>query len=453
MFTPPDAIIPLLLPFSTLFQQRTWQKAQILLVGAILAPRKRTITSALRVMGLSDDSGFAKYHHVLNRAVFSSLQLSGVLLSLLIQCLGQDDEPLVFGIDETIERRRGRRINARGIYRDAVRSSDSHLVKASGLHWISLMWLVNIPWAHRIWALPVLTALAPSERYHLKMGKAHKKITDWARQMILQLRRWLPDRSIVVVADSSYAALDLLHFCRSMTQPVTFITRLRLDAALYEPAPARIPGQMGRPRVKGQRLPSLIQLLDQDDLQWNRVSVVWQDGATRTLQLCSDTARWYHCGKPPVPIRWVLIRDPLGQLDSQALLCTETDADPVQVIQWFTLRWRIEVTFQEVRAHLGVETQRQWSDKAIARTTPLLMGLFSWVTLAAKLLRREGQPAPRAAAWYAKKEPTFIDAIALTRRHLWFASETFSLSTSVSDIAKVPPPLFNRLVESLIYAA
>ena len=353
----PSAILPILQPFSTLFQQRTWTKAQVLLVGAILSPRKRTITSALRVMGLSDDSSFAKYHHVLNRAVFSPLQLSRVLLSLLIRHLGQGDETLVFGIDETIERRWGRRINARGIYRDAARSSDSHLVKASGLRWISLMWLAYIPRAHRTWALPVMTALAPSERCHQKKGKPHKKITDWARQMILQLRRWLPNRHIVVVADSSYAALDLLHFCQSMTHPVTFIAKLRVDAALYEPPPPRVPGQIGRPRVKGQRLPSLIELLDQDDARWSRVSVVWQDGTTRALELCSQTAIWYHSGKPPVSIRWVFIRDPLGQLRTQALLCTETTVDPVQVIQWFALRWRIEVTFQEVRAHLGVETQ------------------------------------------------------------------------------------------------
>ena len=170
MFTPPDSIVPLLQPFSALFQQRTWQKAQMLLVGAILSPRKRTITSALRVMGLSDDSGFAKYHHVLNRAVFSPLKLGRGLLLLLVSHLAQDDEPMVFGIDETIERRRGRRISALGVYRDAVRSSESHLVKTTGLRWISLMWLAAIPWAHRTWALPVLTALAPSEQYHREAG-------------------------------------------------------------------------------------------------------------------------------------------------------------------------------------------------------------------------------------------------------------------------------------------
>ena len=127
MLTLPEAIIPIPQPFSTLFQQRTWVKAQVLLVGDVLAPRKRTVTSALGVMGLSDDDGFAKYHHVLNRATWSSLRLSRILLLLLIQRFDHGDGPLVFGIDETIERRRGSRIRAKGIYRDAARSSDKSL--------------------------------------------------------------------------------------------------------------------------------------------------------------------------------------------------------------------------------------------------------------------------------------------------------------------------------------
>ncbi len=178
MLTLPDAIIPILNSFSTLFQVRTWLKAQILLVGAILSPGKRTVSSALRVMGLSDDVTFAKYHHVLNRAIWSSLQLSRVLLGLLLDYLDSATAPLVFGIDETLERRRGQQIKAKGIYRDGVRSSKSQFVKASGLRWISLMWLTPIPWAGRVWALPVLTALAPSERYYQQLGRGHQKLTD-----------------------------------------------------------------------------------------------------------------------------------------------------------------------------------------------------------------------------------------------------------------------------------
>ena len=416
MLTLPDAIIGLLMPFSILFHRSTWEKAQILLIGAILSPGKRTVTSALRVMGLTEKANFALYHHVLNRARWSSLEVSRGLLFLLIGYLAPSTGPLVFGIDETVERRWGKKIKARGIYRDGVRSSQSHFVKTSGLRWVGLMWLAPIPWAQRTWALPILTALAPSERYYHKLGRTPKKLTDWARQIILQLRRWLPSRALVFVADSSYAALDLLHFCQSMPSPVTFITRLRLDAALYEPAPPRQPGQMGRPRLKGERLPSLKELVDHPQSVWTTLRVAWYDGTDRILEIASDTAVWYHSGKAPVPICWVLIRDPLGEFEPQALLCTELSVEPTEIIEWFVLRWQLEVTFEEARAHLGIQTQRQWSDLAIARTTPALFGLFSWVTLAAHVLQADNAILVRSAAWYVKPLPTFSDAASLVRR-------------------------------------
>ncbi len=315
------------------------------------------------------------------------------------------------------------------------------------------MWLGHVPWAGRYWALPFLTVLAPSERYYRQRGRRHKKLTDWARQMILQLRRWLPHRPLVLVGDGGYAVLDLLHCCQSLAQPVTLIARLRLDAALYAPAPPRQTGQNGRPPLKGRRLPALKALLDLPAVSWIEVSAAWYDGTARTVELTSQTAVWYRSGKPPVPLRWVLVRDPQGEFTPQALLCTDPSADPAQILEWFVLRWQLEVTFQEVRAHLGVETQRQWPDRAIARTTPILMGLFSWTTLAAHLLRQQRPSAHRTAAWYAKPSPTFVDAIALVRRHLWLASEGFSLSAADPDIRKVPAALYHRLVDSLAYAA
>ena len=453
MLTLPDAILALLVPFAPLFEVRTWRKAQILLVGTILTPGRRTVAAVLRVMGLDGDRSYARYHHVLSRASWSSLAASRVLLTLLINHLDRGSGPLVFGIDETIERRWGPRISARGIYRDTVRSSRSCHVKTSGLRWISMMWLGHVPWAGRHWALPFLTVLAPSERFHTRRGRRHKKLTDWARQMIVLLRRWLPHRPIVVVGDGAYAVLHLLGVCQSLPQPVTMITRLRLDAALYAPAPPRRPGQTGRPRVKGRRLPTPKQLLDMTSTQWTPTEVVWYGGHTRTLQIASDTAVWYHSGKPPVPIRLVLIRDPRGELDPQVLLSTDQTAAPAQIVEWFVLRWQIEVTFQEVRSHLGVETQRQWSDRAIARTTPALLGIFSWVALAANSLQRDQPMIQRTAAWYAKPAPTFIDAIALVRRHLWIASQGFSMSHPDSDTAKIPAKFHQRLVDAIAYAA
>ena len=310
-----------------------------------------------------------------------------------------------------------------------------------------------MPWGRRHWALPVLTVLALSARYYQQQGRRHKKLTDWARQMILQLRRWLPRRPLVLVGDNAYAVLDLLHCCQSLREPVTLIARLRLDAALYAPAPARQPGQNGRPPLKGPRRPRLKTLLDQPQVTWDSAAVAWYDGTTRTVELTSQTAVWYRSGKPPVFIRWVLIRDPQGAFAPQTLLCTDPAADPAQILEWFVLRWQLEATFREVRTHLGVETQRQWSGLAIARTTPILMGLFSWTTLAAHLLRQQQPATHRTAAWYAKPSPTFVDAIALVRRHLWLASEGFSLSAADPDIRKVPAALYHRLIDSLAYAA
>lgn len=402
----PDPIMTVLNVFAPEFDNRTWKKVQELVVGAIVAPGKRTVTAALRVLGKANEKNFAKYHHVLNRAKWSNRALSERMLRLLVNVFC-GSAPVVMGIDEHIERRRGNKIAAQGIYRDPVRSSKSHFVKTSGLRWMCMMLLCPIPWVGRIWALPFLTVLAPSERYHQQRGKPHKKLTDWARQMVKQVCRWLPERQIVVTGDNSYSVIDLLHACQSLIHPVTFVTRLRLDAGLYEPAPPRQPGQVGRPRKKGKRLPKLADIAIDPDTVWQRVIVNWYDGLKRELDIVSDTAVWYHKGKPVVPLRWVLISDPLGEFDTQALLCTDQSIDPVQIIEWFVMRWQVEVTFEESRAHLGVNTQRQWSDLAIERTTPILLGLFSWVTLVADLLAAEQQLAPRTAAWYPKAHLTF----------------------------------------------
>jgi hypothetical protein len=450
MLTLPTAIMALLEPFRPVFHESTWHKVQVLLVGSILAPGKRTVSAVLRVVGLANAPGFTQYHQVLNRAVWSSRRASQVLLNLLLAGLGQGSGPLIFGIDDTIERRWGANIKARGIYRDAVRSSHSHFVKASGLRWLSLMWLTQVPWAQRIWALPFLTVLAPSERYYQDKVRSYKKLTDWARQMIYQLRRWLPQCELVVVGDNSYAVLELLDACQRLANPVTLVTRLRLDAALYEPAPP-YSGQ-GRPRKKGRRLPTLATLLTDVSTQWGQMSVAWYQGTVRPMEIATSTALWYHTGKPPVPIRWVLIRDPLQQYESVALLCTNLTYASEQIIEWFVRRWSIEVTYEESRAHLGVETQRQWSDLAILRTTPALLGLFSWITLVAHSLFQTQAPPIQHAAWYQKPLPTFADALATVRYLLWFHPLTFCMSPSPPDIVKVPRPLFDRLVNSLCYA-
>jgi hypothetical protein len=451
MLTLPDEYSTLFAQLRPFFSNRVWKLAIVLVIGAILAPGKRTVTAILRIMGLSQERHFQNYHRVLNRAVWSNLALSLVLLRLLLNAF-LSFGPVVIGIDETIERRRGEKIKAKGIYRDPVRSSKSHFVKASGLRWISIMLLVKVPWARRIWGLPFLTVLAPSERYYESQPGQHKKLTDWARQMAMQVRRWLPKRKILLVADSSYAALELLHSLVSLSKPVYMVTQLRLDAALYQPVPPAKPGTIGRPRKKGQRLPTLHQVLANKQTVWKTVQVDnWYGQGLTQVEITSDIAVWYHSGMPAVPLRWVLIRDPNGKFETKALLCTDPSADPLQILQCFVRRWQIEVTFQEVRTHLGVETQRQWSDQAIARTTPILMGLFSWVTLLANQSQVDGRLPVRQAAWYAKTTPTFSDAIALVRRRIW-SHWGFCMSGFAPNMQKSHVTLLQRLFEAVCYS-
>ncbi len=222
----PPELVALLLSFAPLFCASVFPQAQVLVTGAILTPGGRTVTSALRAMGLSHTRQYQNYHRVLNRAHWSSLQASQVLLRLLVKAF-LPQGPLVIGGDDTLERRRGANIQAKGIYRDAARSSYSHLVKTSGLRWLSLMLLVPVPLAGRLWDLPFLTALAPSERYQKQRARQrhqHKTLVDWMRQSLLQVRRWFPERDVVLVADSSFAVLELLSALQRLKAPHRPIT-------------------------------------------------------------------------------------------------------------------------------------------------------------------------------------------------------------------------------------
>jgi hypothetical protein len=453
MRTLPTMMIRFLAPFAPLFSKRVWQNAQVLLMGTILAPGQRTVSSALRAMGLDQYKRFHRYHRVLSRASWSSREASRILLGLLLEVF-VGEGPLILGIDETLERRWGKKISAKGIYRDPVRSTHEDFVKSSGLRWVCMMLLVEIPWASRVWALPFLSVLAPSERYAARQGKRHKKITEWAWQLLLQVRRWYPEREIVAVADRAYASLKLLERCRKMRKPIAFITRLRLDAALYEPAPPRRPHQLGRPRLKGERLPNLSEVAEDPATVWKPITIAnWYGSGEREVEIVSETAVWYSTGLFAVPLRWVLVRDPQGQFKTQALLCTDLEANPQKIVCWFVMRWQLEVTFQEVRRHLGFETQRQWSDLAIRRTTPALLGLFSLVTVLAHGRRTQAAGAFRRAAWYHKSYPTFADALALVRKELWAQVEAFYRSPAETDTIKVPRAFVERLTEAVCYAA
>jgi hypothetical protein len=449
MLTLPFAIATVIGAFAPLFSRRVFAHAKRLVVSAILAPGTRTVTSVWRVMGRSRDEHFQTDHRVLSRAQWWPLDARHGLLGLLLKAFVPKG-PVVMGLDEIIERRRGEQIAAKGISRDPGRSSHPHFVNANGLRWVSLMVLTHLPWAARVWALPFLTVLAPSERSDQARGRRPHALLDRARQAVRLVRRWLPTRELVVGGDHTYAALEGLEAVR---HAACVMTRLRLDAALSEPAPPRLPRQTGHPRQKGKRLPTLEKGLTDaitHGITLRRAN--WDGEGERRVQLTSNTAVWYHSGKPVVPIRWVLIRDPARPCEPQALLATNPPLTPVQLLTYVVRRWQLEAPCEEARAHLGMETPRQWSEKATARTTPALLALDAMVTMmAAHLIGTNPMPG-RTAAWYHKAPATFSDPIALVRQCLWRQCHC-STSQAAADVVKIPRALFDRFTDALCYAA
>ncbi len=330
-------------------------------------------------------------------------------------------------IDETLERRWGRKITKRGHWRDSVQSSKQRNVTTSGLRWVVMALVVTVPWTRQRWALPFLSVLATTPKVSQSLKKRHKTVPRLAQQMVTLVRRWLPQVPIKVLGDTAYSVIDLGTVCQNVE--VALIAPLRLDARLFAPPPTT-KAATGRPRIVGKRLPNLSAVLVDVHTTWHEVAIPWYGGTCKTLELATGTALWYSTGFKPLPLRWVLVRDPHGKFVSRALFTTDPAQSAASVVTDFVKRWSLEVTFEESRAHLGLETQRQWSDKAIERSTPVLLGLFSLTTLLGHRLHPEGQvPVPKTA-WYRKSQATFGDVLATVRRALW---NDFRFQTSLSD--------------------
>ena len=384
--------------FAPVLSRPVGPHVNVLITGAVLAPGRRTVTAMLRVMGRSAESDFQTYHRVLNRAVWSPLRASRLLLRRFVAvCVPWGG--VVCGLDDTIERRRGEQMKAQGLYRDPVRSSHSHVVNVSGLRGLGCMRLARLSGANRVRALPLMTVLCPSERFYEPRGRRPHTVTERAWQMIRLVGRGLPNRVVVFAADRRDAALELLDQVQKWPR-ASLITRRRLDAALYALSPPREPGKIGRPRLQGDRRPTLEAVVADAETPWSQLTIEPWDGAgPREVKVATATAVWYHAGKPPVAIRWGLIRDPQEACKPQALRSTNLAHTPEPILTWFVRRWTMEVTCAEARAHLGMETQRQGNARAMARTTPAVLSLDSIIALTAHLLLQTGVTRVRSTAW------------------------------------------------------
>lgn len=432
-------ILSVLLPFSVLFSKPSWQKALTLLLGAIICTGKRTVCASLRAMGLAHEPGFSNYHHLLNRVEWSALAAAKILFFML-QVFICDRSPLVLLVDETLERRRGKKIKAKGYYRDAVRSSQSRVVNTMGLKWLVMALSVKLPFMSRALALPFLSVLEPSKKCNEARERRHKTSLRWTSQMILQVRRWVGKaRALILVGDGGFASGQLALDC--ICFGVTLVSRLKMNAALFDFPAERRPGQRGRTARKGIKLKNFKQMLSLDGLPWKEMEVIGYGGKKRIARVLSNTCMWGADGVTPIPIRWVLVVDPTGKLDPLPLMSTDPLMTPERMIELFIDRWGLEVTFEESREHLGVETQRQWSDRAIARSTPTLMGLYSCVCLMGNRLKQVEPLQAEASSWHQKEHIAFSDILRAVRMVIWKDSLILRKGKNTGSLEKITPEM------------
>lgn len=449
MPSPSPEIIQLLSVFSIAFTAPTFAKVLVLIIGTILTPGRRTVTAALRMMGLGSDKHFSNYHRVLNRDCWSPWVVSKILLGLIILFFLPAGTPLILAIDETLERRRGKQIKYKGWFRDPILSTKERVVTALGIRWICLAVVVPVPWSQRTWALPFMTVLALGEKTSAKLNQRHRTIVQWAEYMLDKVRRWQPEREIILVGDGSYAAIVLVQRCQRLKKSVQLVSRLRLDARLFDFPGPQSKGKRGPKPQKGTRQPKLSQWLKDPQTVWKKLKVILY-GKEHEIEFVTGVSLWHTPGQAPVPLRWVLVRCLEDSFEPAAFFCSNTQASAKQIIVWFCLRWNIEITFEELRACLGFETQRQWSDRAIERTTPCLFGLFSLVVLMTKVLHPENLPV-RQTSWYKKEGATFSDALAAVRNHLWSRSN-YSRSPQSPDLFLIPQAALFSLLDSACYS-
>jgi hypothetical protein len=463
MSAPSDTIIQLLLAFRAATTGPTFERMCVLIVGSILAPAQRTVTSALRAVGLEQAPDFSNYHEVLNRAQWSAFLMSRILLGLIVGAFVPEGGALRLIADDTLERRRGRKVVYKSIFRDPVLSTEAHPTLSFGIRWVCLCVLVDVPWSRRPWALPFMAVPALSEKRAHQLGKRYRSPSQWAAKMLDRVRRWYPDREVELLADGGYASVEGVH--HAQTRRIRLISRLRMDAALYEEPGIRPKNRRGPKPKKGARLPSFAERLrgPEATLQkqaWQTAQIRWYGGQAQQVEYMSAVSLWHRSGQEPARVRWVLLRPAAVQTGAQtdrtnfrpaALLCSDVELAPEQIIERFLLRWNIEVTFEEMRACLGFETQRHWSTKAVGRTTPCLFGLFSIVVLVAKRLHPRELPLNRAS-WYDKEEPSFRDALAAVRMHLW-TTHKYDNSPSLQQMCLIPTTLLHALTRAVCYAS
>jgi hypothetical protein len=415
----------------------------VLLFGAILSLHHRTVTAMLAVVGALAKGHWSDFHRVLCCRVWSCRPLGRVLAALVLELIPAE-QPVICPVDDTTPQHKGRCVYGKGRHRDACRSTHSHVVWVWGHKWVTLAINVKFAFATRPWALPVLCALYRSLELSRQEQRRHRTPIELAMPLLALLMHWFPRRKFILLGDGGYASHSLARFCHRHGSHAALVSRFHPQANLYAPPPTAKP-RTGRPRLKGRKLPSPGTVVQ--TAKARRFTVHWYGVARRRVELIWGQGQWYKGGDGLVPVRWVFVRDLQGTHRDEYFYSTDPTMPPEQIVSLYTRRWSIEVTFQEVRVHLGLSTPRNWCKQSVLRTVPCLLGLFSIISLIFHRHTHGQGVRPTGFAWYAKKEVTFADAMACVRRLCW--TEVLQQAWKHGGVSKLSRPLRITLLDHL----
>jgi hypothetical protein len=441
MLALPTAAEPLVDRVRATFTRPSFERFVLLCVGAIVTFGRRSVSRILWTIEPAAHGHASSYHRLFSKARWSLSPLAKVLAAMVLEMVPAD-EPVLCAMDDHVVQRRGKSVYGRGRHCSAVGSTKG--LRVWGHRWVVLAILVKFPFSSRYWALPVLCALYRDRKTNEKEKRRHKTSCLLARQMLARLLHWFPDRRFIAIGDGGFASHDLARFAHRHRRRLTLIARGRGDLNLYAlPGPHKPCRQTEwkrrkynlRPRCRrGRKLPSPAKAVEgaraskHASRSLPTQTLQWYGQSQKTLEVFSACGGWYHAyGKGVahlVPLRWVYTGDPKKPRNQRKaqdwFWCTDPSFTPKQIIETFAGRWSIEVTFQELHAHLAIHTLRQRSARSVLRTVPWLMGLFSAVCLIASRLWQQGKKeALHHTPCYHKREATFADALYAVRRSLW----------------------------------
>jgi hypothetical protein len=442
----PNEAAPLLAALLPEFTRPTAARFTTLLAAALLTTGCHTVANLLRTLCRLAPGHPTDYRRVLSRAPWSGLALGCALARFLIRHL-LPDGPIVLVGDDTVDGHPGRKVYGKARHRDPVRSSHTHAVWRYGHKWVVLAVLVRFPFATRPWALPVLVDLYRSTAGDEERHRRHRTPAQLMCRLLRAVLMRIPNRRFVFVGDGGYGTHEVARFCRRHRDRLTLASKLHPEANLYEPPPPYAGN--GRPRVKGGRRPKPSQAVAAAK-RLSRKRVGWYGGGTRRVRVLSDTGHWYKAGQGLVPLRWVFVRDQEGTHRDEYFFTTDLALDAVAVIGLYAVRWNLETTFQECRAHLGLGTTRGRCRPTVLRAAPCLLVLYTVVAVLYHALP-EGKRSGRVR-WPGKAGATFSDALCAVRRRLW-AEAVLPQAGAAGAIEKLPPEVRELLLTTPAPAA